>query len=179
MGSLPLHPALVHVPLGLAAVIPLIALAITVVQWRRGLTRRAWALVVGLQAVLLAGALVAQRTGEADEERVEPVVAEAALERHEEAAEGFVVAAGVTLVLAALVLVIPARAVRYGALAASLATVGVAGLGLRVGHAGGRLVYQEGAASAWAGPTMRTTEGGAAPADAPAAEGDGEDDEGR
>jgi uncharacterized membrane protein len=165
VGSLPLHPALVHIPLGLAAVIPLVALAITFAQWRRGLSRRAWSLVVGMQAFLLAGGLIAQRTGGADEERVESVVAESAIEQHEEAAEVFLVGIGATLALAALVLVVPARAARYGALAASLAAIGVAGLGIRVGHAGGRLVYQEGAAAAWTDGTTRTTEGGSAAAD--------------
>jgi uncharacterized membrane protein len=160
VGSVPLHPALVHIPLGLAAVIPLVAFAVTLAQWRRGLSRRAWGLVVGMQAVLLAGGIAAQRSGGAEEDRVEPVVGEAAVERHEEAAEGFLVGAGVALALAGLVLVLPPRAVRYGALAASLATVAVGGLAVRVGHAGGRLVYESGAAQAYAPGAARSDAGG-------------------
>ena len=74
MGSLPLHPALVHVPLGLAFVIPLVALALTVLVWRGVVSKKAWAMMVALQAVLVAGGVVAIKTGGAEEERVEDIV---------------------------------------------------------------------------------------------------------
>jgi hypothetical protein len=151
--------------MGLAIILPLVALAITLAQWKSGMTRRAWALVVGLQAVLLVSGLVAQRTGSAEEDAVEAVVAESAIERHEEAAELFLVGVGAALALAALVLVVPARAARYGALAASLATVAVAGLGVRVGHAGGRLVYESGAAQAYQVEAARSSAGGSTAAE--------------
>lgn len=160
MGSVPLHPALVHIPLGLAIAIPLVAFGIMLTTWRSGFSKKAWTLVVGLQAVLLLGGIVAQRTGSAEEDKVEHVVAEGAIEAHEEAAEGFLVGAGVALLLSGLVLVAPARLARAGTVTAAVATLAVAGLGVRVGHAGGELVYRHGAASAYTASGGRTIQGG-------------------
>lgn len=149
MGSLPLHPAIVHVPLGLALVVPMIAAGLWWATRRGWLPLRSWAVVVALQAVLFAGALLALRTGEQDEERVERVVRESRIERHEERAEVFVGGAGGTLALATLVLLPFGDRVRRGiAAGAVVASVGVLGLGAWVGHSGGELVYREGAASA-------------------------------
>jgi len=89
MTYVPLHPALVHLPLGLSIVLPLVAAGMAFALWRGLVPRRTWGVVVGLQAALVVGALVALKTGEREERRVEPVVGETALERHEEAAEVF------------------------------------------------------------------------------------------
>jgi DNA polymerase-3 subunit gamma/tau len=95
-GDLPLHPALVHLPLGLSMGVPLLIVALLL--GRRWLSPAMVGLVAGLQALLFVGALVAQQAGQADEERVEGAgVSEIALEAHEEAAEAFIVLAGVTL----------------------------------------------------------------------------------
>lgn len=85
----PLHPALVHLPLGLAAVLPIAALGLALALWRGWLPARAWVGLVVLQAMLVAGGVVALRTGEADEERVERTVGEASIEAHEHAAQRF------------------------------------------------------------------------------------------
>ena len=152
MNGLPLHPAIVHLPLALALLMPLIAAGLAWALWTGRLSLRAWTIVVAVQALLLGGGLVAMNTGESDEERVEAVVSESLLHRHEEAAEQFVWAAGLTLALSALVLLAGRRRPVANALALSVvtATLVVAGLGLRVGHAGGQLVYVHGAASAYA-----------------------------
>jgi hypothetical protein len=109
--------------------------------------------VVALQALLLGSALVAIKTGGAEEDRVERVVQERVLRQHEESAEQFAWASGATLALAALVLVLRRSAAsRAATVGVVVATVVVAGLGFRVGHAGGELVYTHGAASAYATP---------------------------
>lgn len=151
MGSLPLHPALVHIPLGLAFVVPLLALGVLVLFRKDALPRKAWALVVGCQAVLVAGGFVAMRTGSGEEEKVERVVSEQAISRHEEAAEVFTWTAAAVLALSVVVLLVPARATRLGAVAAAVGMLAVAGLGVRVGHAGGQLVYQHNAGAAYGG----------------------------
>ena len=112
--------------------------------------------MVAFQALLLGSGLVATRTGEAEEDRVENVVQESALHHHEELADQFVWAAGLTLGLTTLVLVVrrPA-AVRLVVSSVVAATIVVAALGLRVGHAGGQLVYVHGAASAYAQPSAK------------------------
>jgi len=151
MTGLPLHPAIVHLPLGLAMLMPLMAAGFGWALITRRVRPRAWAAVVAMQALLLGSALVAINTGGQDEDRVEAVVAESAIEEHEEAAEQFAWATGATLALTGLVLVFSAPATASALAAASLiATIVVGGLALRVGHAGGQLVYAQGAAAAYA-----------------------------
>lgn len=142
MNSLPLHPAVVHLPLGLAGVMPLLAAGLAIAIWKGFLPRKAWLVVVACQALLLSGAVVALRTGGAEEERVEKRIAERAIEQHEELAEQFVWGAGVTLAISAAGLVLGTGQVPMALMAAAtLATVVTGGLGLRVGHAGGQLVH--------------------------------------
>ena len=151
MTSLPLHPAIVHLPLGLAFIIPVLALGFAWALWKGRVRSRAWVSVVALQALLLGAGLVAMNTGEREEERVERVVPDAALEQHEEYAEQFVWATGATLLLAGLVLAFRNRAVARGrALATVAGTLVVMGAAIRVGHAGGRLVYVHNAGAAYA-----------------------------
>jgi hypothetical protein len=91
------------------------------------------------------------KTGEAQDERVERVVPEQALETHEEAAESFL------MLSSGLALIVAAGLVRgrVGGVARMLGTAGAVGLivlAVSVGHSGGKLVYQYGAASAYTGP---------------------------
>jgi len=160
MNTLPLHPAIVHLPLGIALIMPFIAAGFAWALWTGRVRARAWVAVVALQAVLLGSALVAINTGGTEEERVEAVVSEAPLHDHEEFAEQFAWAAGATLVLSLGLLVFTRRSAS-GLLGAAVvvATVVVAGLGLRVGHAGGQLVYVHGAAAAYTSASPNTPTG--------------------
>ena len=148
---MPLHPALVHLPLALALVVPLTAGGILLGWWKDALPRRAWWIAVGLQSLLVAGGLAAMQTGEADEERVEEAVGEAAIEAHEAAAQLFVWTAVGVLVLAA-----GGAGLRDETLARRAAAASVVGsaivlaLAIRTGDAGGRLVYEQGAAQVYA-----------------------------
>ncbi len=146
----PLHPAVVHFPVVLAVLLPVFA-AGALWSIRRGTTpRRAWAVPVGLAIALALSAWVAVETGEAQDERVERVVAERPLEAHEEAAELFLVLSGGLALLAAAGLV---RG-RIGGTARGLATGGAMALvavAAQVGHSGGQLVYRYGAANAYTG----------------------------
>jgi uncharacterized membrane protein len=158
MNSLPLHPAIVHLPLALAILMPLFAAGVTWAMWTGRVHPRAWLAIVGLQALLLGSGLLAINTGGAEEERVEAVIREGVLHQHEEFAEQFVWAIGITLALTTLVLVLKRPGASHATAAAVVvATVAVAGLGLRVGHAGGQLVYVHGAASAYAAPAAATS----------------------
>jgi len=144
----PLHPAVVHLPIALAALIPLVALAALLAARGGWLPSRAWAFVVLLQACLVGSAWLAIETGEQEEERVERVVAERHIEDHEEGAERLLWAAGIVLLVSAAGL----ASGRVGALARPLGFVlslGVVALTVDVGHSGGELVYRHGAASAY------------------------------
>ncbi len=155
MSTVPLHPALVHVPMGLALALPLVAAGLALALWRGRVPRRTWLVAVALQALLVAGGVAALRTGEPEARRIESLVGEGAVEAHEEAAEAFLWGAGAVLALAIAVLAAPARLAAAAALASTVGTVAVAGLALRTGKAGGELVYARGAAAAYAGGPAR------------------------
>lgn len=145
---MPLHPALVHVPLGLALVLPLIALF--AVQQLFGGQRAASLLVLGLSALLFVGALAGRQTGEEDEERVEKIVPEAVIEEHEEAANVFTVGAGVVLAASLVTVLLGARKAAKGmSIAVAVLSVVVAGIGINTGHKGGLIVYEHGGARAF------------------------------
>ena len=167
MGQVPLHPALVHVPLGLAVLLPLIALGITLALWRGWLQPRSFAVLVLLQALLVGTGFAALQTGESEEDRVEAVVSERHLEAHEKAAHRFLVGAGIALALGVpgLFLMRRQRALRWIAASTTASTIVVAGLALPTGKAGGELVYVHGAAQPYVAAGVR----GGSLADAPRA----------
>lgn len=162
----PFHPMIVHLPLALAVVVPLIGAGIWLAWWRAWLPRRTWIVAVVLQGLLVAGGAASMSTGETDEHRAEKVVPEAAIEAHEEAAEVFVWSAAATLLLFVGAALIRderrGRALAAASLAASLA---VLGLGIRTGSAGGRLVYGPGAPAAALAPATTAAGGPAAAPD--------------
>ncbi len=161
----PLHPAMVHFPIALASIVPMLAVLAVLAIRLDWISRRIWLVVVLLQAMLAGSAWVAQQTGENEEEKVEKVVPEEHLEAHEDAAKLMVILSGATFVVAAL-----------GALGGSVGTAArlttvvasaiVAGASVNVGRLGGELVYDHGAASAYVTPgaadhTHSEPEGGA------------------
>jgi uncharacterized membrane protein len=155
MTPTPLHPAIVHLPLGLALLMPAVVLAYAWMLWTGRVRVGSWAVVVLLQALLVGAGLVAMNTGEHEEERVEAVVPEAALERHEERAAQFVWGSAATLAAAVLALVFGGPTTRRVLMAATVAgTVLVAYAAIRTGHAGGELVYVHNAGAAYGSATV-------------------------
>jgi hypothetical protein len=139
----PLHPAIVHLPIAIAVLLPLFALGALWAIHKGVRSMWAWGVPVSLLSLLLLSGLAAKQTGGADGERMEHVVGEQAVESHEEAAEGFIVATGAVLALA---LVGFARA-RVGTIARGVTaagTIALLGLGYNVGHSGGAMVYRDG-----------------------------------
>jgi uncharacterized membrane protein len=154
MNGTPWHPAIVHLPIGLGLVAPLVVVAAAFALWRGRLTRRGWALVVVLQAAVLGCGLLAMRTGEQEEDRVEKVVEERLVKEHEERAELFLWLAGGALAAGAAVLVLPAGGpTAIASVAAVLLATAAAGAVAWTGHLGGRLVYVHGAARAYRSET--------------------------
>jgi uncharacterized membrane protein len=144
----PLHPAIVHFPIVLALLLPLL---IGGALWsiRRGaVVRRAWFVPTAFAAALVASAWLSVQTGDAQSERVEQVVGAAPLDSHEDLAEAFLTSSVVMAVLTAAGLLggRPGRAARVLTGVGSLA---LAGLVVRGGHTGGELVYRHGAANAY------------------------------
>ena len=152
----PLHPAVVHLPIALTLLLPPFALGALWAIRRGTAPLRAWGIATALFAALSLSAWAAVETGEQADEQVERVVAEQPIETHEEAAEAFLTLSVVVLGIAIAGL----RRDRIGQAARVIGTVGalvLVGAGWRVGHSGGALVYQHGAASAYTNPRDATT----------------------
>lgn len=146
----PLHPAVVHLPIALAVLVPAFALLGILAIEARLVPARTWCVVVLLQAALAGSAWLAHETGEEQEERVEDVVAERPIEDHQEAADRLLKLAFATLAVSAAGL-LPKRAGTLGRFA-TLAAAGIAlAAGISVGRSGGELVYRHGAANAYIG----------------------------
>ena len=144
----PVHPAVVHFPLVLMILLP-IAAGVALAAIRRGARlRMAWAVPVAFSAALAASAWLALETGEDQEEKVEQIVPRTALEAHADAAEAFLIASGVLFLVTAAGLAggPVGRAARW---TSTLGALVVVAMGVRVGDAGGKLVYQHGAAMAY------------------------------
>ena len=164
----PLHPAIVHMPLTLAALLPLIVIAV-MVGVRFGVpAQRSWRLVVVVLILLAGSAIVAVETGEDEEDAVEEVVDHDIIHEHEERAELF-------RNLSVLTLLIGFGGLAGGKLGAFSRGAGtglvfaLAVLAWRTGESGGDLVYQHGAANAY----IESQSGGASVSD-----GEGHDDDG-
>ncbi len=147
--DLPLHPMMVHLPLGLVVVLPVVTAIFFILYRMQFLNKASYVLILVLHSFLLGGAYIAEETGEEDEDLVEQVVAEHYIEDHEEKAEAFVAAVTVSFVLHLVFFFLPMGAAFHAGLV--LALVMQAGLiyfAYEVGHAGAVLVYEHGAAEA-------------------------------
>lgn len=151
----PLHPAVVHLPVAIAVLVPIFAIGALFFIRRGTRPRTAWGITVSLLAALLLSGWVALQTGEQQEERVEDVVAERSIHTHEEAAEVFLLTTGLVLA-ASLAGFASGRLGQAGRWATTAGTVAILGAGWNVGHTGGMLVYRDGAASAYTGSTRVT-----------------------
>jgi uncharacterized membrane protein len=152
----PLHPAVVHIPIAMAVVLPIVILYSFVVIKRGASLRVAWLPVLLLSAVLFSGALLAKNSGEDEEEAVEEVVSARYIEDHEENAESFTLVAGILFALAIGGLFKQNWAL-YSRAATAAASVVLIVMAFQTGHSGGELVYKHGAASVAAGMADKGT----------------------
>lgn len=164
-----------HFPIVLTFLLPI---SIVAALWavRKGTPpRRGWSFPVIVAAALAVSAFVASRTGESEEERVERVVTENAIETHEEAAERFVVLSGVLLVVS-LAGFLPRTVGQAARIVTTAGALGLVAAGVQVGHSGGTLVYREGAASAYTNAAAPAGERASAPREISRAEDHAGDD---
>jgi uncharacterized membrane protein len=170
----PLHPAVVHFPLVLAVLFPVLAGVALYASRRVGAGRGAWIVLAAAALLLTGSAWVSVETGQNQEDVVERVVSEGIIHGHEEAAEGLLLGSVVVLAVV-LAGFLPGRtgaAARYLSVVAGLVAFGLA---YRVGASGGALVYEQGAASAYVGAPSTAT--GSTPEAGRARRGDPDDDD--
>lgn len=159
MNGLPLHPVVVHLPLVLAFLMPLVAASMLIARWRGKAPRRAWWIVTVVAGVLAAGTWAAVQTGEEDEEAVEAVVAEEAIHQHEERGEVLLWMSAAYVALMLVVPIVGTSLQRAAGLAAVAGSLGLAVTAWLVGHSGGELVYRHGAANAYVQAASRVPVG--------------------
>ncbi len=150
----PLHPAIVHFPIVLAVLAPILAATTLWAIHSKRVSRSSWIGIVALQIAVVGATWAATETGEHEEERVERIVAERHIEEHEEAAERFLVLAALVLPLAAVGLLTGPIGTTSRALTVALSVAALAAAGV-VGHSGGELVYRHGAAAAYLEPGLQ------------------------
>lgn len=154
----PLHPAIIHFPIVLMMLLPIVAGGALWAIRRGSNIRRAWTIPLIGAAALAASAWLSVETGQEQSERVERIVSEQPVETHEEAAELFLTLSGALLVVAAAGM-IRGTLGRSARVIATVGTVGLALAGVRVGSTGGELVYTHGAANAYTQSSATTQAG--------------------
>jgi len=143
MNELPLHPAIVHFPIGLSILLPAIVLGFWIALVRRWIRLRAWLVISVLHLLLFGGAWTAQSTGESERRRVVFTVGSANVDPHEEWGERFVkVAFGSALVSTVPLLPLGPFVVLVGCAATLISSSATAVVGYYAGHSGGEIVYR-------------------------------------
>ncbi len=147
--QVPYHPLVVHFPLALTFILPLLILIFAWMIKANKMTPKGWLIIVGLQMAVVVSGYVALETGENEEHAVGRVVAKGLIHDHEEAAEIFVgsTVLGLVLSIAAFFL----RKELSFPLKLGIAAIGLLSsfLAYRTGKLGGELVYVHGAANAY------------------------------
>ncbi|MBC86828.1 MAG: hypothetical protein CL677_06570 [Bdellovibrionaceae bacterium] len=148
--NIPLHPAIVHLPIGLVLILPIVTLILMTFFFRGSISKQILLVIVALHGVLVGSTYIALETGENEEHVVEKVISESLIEGHEERAESFM-AGTVVVFLMSLALIghslgLPPKPVLSVVLLGQFALVL---LGYKVGHSGGELVYIHGASQVY------------------------------
>lgn len=166
LGSLPLHPVVVHFPVVFAILAPIFAIGALVAIKRGSRPLVAWGITAVLVAALSGSSFLALETGEDQEDAVENVVPDAALDTHEDAADRFF---SLSLVLLGVTAAgfLPRRAGTAARIVATAGSLVMVVAGYQVGHSGGALVYQHNAGAAYAGTSASTTAGSNSASTAP------------
>lgn len=147
---MPLHPAIVHLPLALTFVLPFLVLVFAWAINSGKMDKRLWFVIIGLQVLVTATGYISLETGETDEDKVKAIVSKEIIHDHEEAAEIFVGTTVISLAAGIIALFLNPgwqEKFRYLAFAISLLPVF---FGYRTGVMGGEIVYKHGGGSAHA-----------------------------
>jgi uncharacterized membrane protein len=143
------HAFTVHFPIALSFIMPVMCIAFAMMIRARKLAPHGWLVIVGLQVFVTIMGYVSLETGEIDEPEVEKILEKKLIQDHEGAAELFVGATVITLMLSIGLFFLPRELqfkMQMGVAALSLVCCFLA---YRTGQLGGALVYEHGAAQAF------------------------------
>jgi uncharacterized membrane protein len=154
---IPNHPQLVHLPLVLSFVMPILSLVFVWFLKTNKMHKNAWIILVGFQICIVATAYISLETGETEEDKVERLVGKKNLHSHEEKAEIFVATAVLSLSLLIVTYFIKAQFQFYAQLLTVLSLVITSITAYGAGQSGFKLVYQFAAASAYTTPIQSDT----------------------
>lgn len=158
--QLPFHPLIVHFPIALAFILPLLMLAFAYMIKVNKMSSQAWLIIIGLQLGLTITGYVALESGENEEHQVEKIVDKKIIHEHESKAEIFVGSTVIALVLSVAAFFLRKEFQFFIQLGVTLVGLVSCYLAIQTGHTGGGLVYEHGAASAYAQVmTSRENEG--------------------
>lgn len=147
---MPLHPSIVHLPLALTFVLPILIVVFALMIKANKMSPKGWLVIVGLQLAVVVSGYVALETGETEEHTVERVVSKSLIHDHENAAEIFTGSAVIALVLSIAAFFIRKELGFPMKLGIAAITLVSCFLAYRTGKLGGELVYKHGAAAAYA-----------------------------
>ncbi len=147
---MPLHPAIVHLPVVLTFILPVLILIFAWAIRAGKMSKELWLVLVGFQILVTATGYISLETGEDDEEKVSAVVGKKIIHEHEDSAEVFV---GTTVIALAAGIVVwflqPAFQDKARFLVALISLLPVF-FAWRTANKGGEIVYKHGGGSAHA-----------------------------
>jgi uncharacterized membrane protein len=147
--TLPLHPLIVHFPLALTFILPVLIMVFALMIRKNKMASQAWLIIIGLQLATTITGYIAMESGEDEEHQVEKVVSKKIIAEHEQRAEIFVGATVVALVLSVATYFLLKDLQFYMQLGIAALSVISCFLAYRTGFSGGELVFRHGAASAY------------------------------
>ncbi len=155
----PLHPGIVHLPLALSFVLPVLIIVFAQMIRMNKMSPGAWLVIIGLQLAVTGSGYVALETGETEEHNVEKYVPKKLIHEHEEASEIFVGSSVIALVLSVAAFFIRKEFQFPIKMGIAVISLGSTYLAYSAGKLGGELVYKHGAASAYSEPAPEPSPG--------------------
>jgi uncharacterized membrane protein len=147
--QVPFHPVMVHFPIALAFILPILILVFAFMIKSQKMSHHAWLVIIGLQIVTTVTGYVALDSGEKEEHAVEKVLDKKHIHHHEESAEIFVGSTVLALVISIAAFFLRKPIQFYLQLGTLLIALISCYLVYQTGHSGGELVYRYGAANAY------------------------------
>ncbi len=147
--QVPFHPTIVHFPLVLTFILPILILIFAFMIKKNKMSRYAWLIIIGLQAATTISGYVAMNAGGNDEDQVEKVVNKKLIHEHEDAAEVFVGSTVILLALSIAAFFLKQEIQFKFNVGVGLLSLISCFLAYKAGELGGELVYKHGAAGAY------------------------------